>query len=395
MDVDAFALPPGELPDLAAPGAPDVARWSDGPAGLPWELATLRLVQERSATDPQLDPPRIARMLAMLETGMFDALVLTWNARCAGTPLSEHAAVAGAARTILAPFFPNAPLAAWESEAAHARILAGDAPTSVAAGLAIGREVGARTLAARADDGADATWDGSGRLEGECRWSPTPPAYRVMPLEPMWGKVRPFVLASGDAVRPPPPPACDGEEYLAQVADLYETSKRLAPEEIEIAKRWAGGPGTSTPPGQNLHLAINASLRHGESTMRHARTMAHVAAALADAGIAAWDAKYAYWADRPVHGIERLHEPGWRPLLATPPFPGYISGHSTFSGATAQVLAAFFPDEAEQCYRDAAEAAVSRYYGGIHIAADNEMGLQVGRAVGDAVLARAALDGTD
>lgn len=390
--------------------------WSEGPASRPWDEMAVALVENHSATDPKLNPPRIARMLALLETATYDALVLAWEAKychqrappsaidptleplvpvgAAPSYPSEHAVVAGAASTVLAAFFPGEPLAAAAREAAESRLWAGaNHRSDVEAGLDLGRAVAERVIAARADDGSATVWDGSGRLTGACRWTSTPPAYKPTPLEPAWGQIRPWILASGSQLRPPPPPACDGPEYLDQVQDLYEASLVLTDEQRAIAQRWAGGPGTVTPPGMNLEAALDASLAHGTSTMRHARVMAYVATAVADAGIAAWDAKFAYWSDRPIHGIARHHDPGWRPLLDTPPFPGYVSGHATFSGAGSEVLAGFFPDQAASYRAAAEEAAMSRFYGGIHIAADNDMGLVLGRGIAALALQRAASDG--
>lgn len=396
--------------------AAEARAWSDGPASAPWEALALRLVAEHGATDPTLNPPRVSRLLALLETATYDALVLAWDAKyCyqrappsavdpALAPLvpvgsapsypSEHAVAAGAASTVLAAFFPGAPLDALAAEAAESRLRAGaNYRSDVEAGLALGRAVAERALAARADDGSDRVWDGTGRSAGTCLWSPTPPAFQPAPLEPAWGQVRPWLLGAGSQLRPPPPPACDGAEYRAQVAALHAASLTLTDEQRAIALAWAGGPGTATPPGMALQMALDASRGHGLSTMRHARLTSYVATAVADAGIAAWDAKFHYWGDRPIHGVARHHDPEWRPLLATPPFPGYVSGHATFSGAASEVLAGFFPDDAPTYRAAAEEAALSRFYGGIHIDADNEAGLALGRGIAGVALARAAGDG--
>ena len=87
--------------------------------------------------------------------------------------------------------------------------------------------------------------------------------------------------------------------------------------------------------------------------------------------------------------IRRELDPSWLPYLVTPPFPGYVSGHSATSGAAATVLAALFPKRADTLRVWAQEAAVSRLYAGIHFPTDNEAGLALGRAV-----ARVALRGS-
>ena len=412
-----------ELHEMSLRRTPEQAAkaraWDEGPAGKRWTETALKFVEAYSKIDAKQNPPRISRELAILEIAMYDALVATWRAKAcyqrpppsvadpALAPLvpprsapsypSEHAAAAGAAAEVLKAFFPDPDggIDALAREAAESRLWAGaNYRSDVDAGLALGREVARRVLAARATDGHDRVWDGAGRLTGRCNWQPTAPAYVQYPAEPAWGQVRPFLLANGSQFRPPPPPACDGADYEAQTRDLYEASRVLTPRQRAIAHHWAGNPGSETPPGMNVHLALNESLAHGLSTMRSARVMSHVAAAVADAGIAAWDAKFTYWSDRPILGIRRTIDPAWSPEIATPPFPGYVSGHATFSGAATAALAGFFPDDEVLLRALGTEAAMSRFYGGIHIRADNERGLELGARIAEVALARAAADGS-
>lgn len=387
--------------------------WSDGPASLPWERLFLSLVETHSLTDAKQSPPRVARNAAILETATFDALVAAWTAKYCHLrappsamdptlrPLvdpgtapaypSEHAVAAGVASVLFAHFFPGAPAGTFDAlarEAAESRLWAGaNHRSDVEAGLALGREVARLTLERRADDGSAAVWDGTGRLGGTCAWQ------GVKPLEPLWGKVRTFVMTGGAQLRPPPPPACDGAQYLAEVEAVRQARHDLTPEQEALAQKWAGNPGSVRPPGYAMQGALAASERHDLGTIRHARMMAHVAAAVADAGIAAWDAKFTYWAHRPDQAVRRLGHEGWTPLLPTPPFPGYVSGHATFSAAGAETLAAFFPEERALFWADAEAAALSRFYGGIHVESDNLVGLELGRGIGRLAAARAASDG--
>jgi membrane-associated phospholipid phosphatase len=89
-----------------------------------------------------------------------------------------------------------------------------------------------------------------------------------------------------------------------------------------------------------------------------------------------------------VTAIRRLIDPVWLSYIVTPPFPSYVSGHSTTSGAASTVLASFFPGQAGELNAMAEQAAVSRLYGGIHFSSDNETGLELGRRIG-ALAARA------
>ena len=127
-----------------------------------------------------------------------------------------------------------------------------------------------------------------------------------------------------------------------------------------------------------MRIAIQLSNRDGLSAAEAARVFAHLGMAQADAFIAAWDAKYTYWSGRPTGLI-----PGFASTIITPNFPAYISGHATLSGASSTVLAAFFPADAARLDAQAEEAALSRLYGGIHWRSDNEVGLGVGRQIGE------------
>ncbi len=134
--------------------------------------------------------------------------------------------------------------------------------------------------------------------------------------------------------------------------------------------------------------------------------------ASADALIGCWDSKDHYYFWRPITAIREAHrgdnpgtarEPDWEPLLVTPAFPEYVSGHSTFSGAAAAVLAhAFGSDKIhftvgcdalpgvtrsyDSFRATAEEIGMSRIYGGIHFMSANRDGLAAGKAVGEYVV---------
>jgi membrane-associated phospholipid phosphatase len=169
---------------------------------------------------------------------------------------------------------------------------------------------------------------------------------------------------------------------------VVRVNDELTDDQIRIARFWADGPGTDTPPGHWMRIAIGLASRDRLSLATTARLFAHLAMAQADAFIACWDTKFTYWSGRPVGLI-----PGFASTIITPNFPSYISGHATLSGASSVVLAAFFPSDAASLLGQAEEAATSRLYGGIHWRSDNEVGLQVGRQIGDLAVARARSDG--
>ena len=109
---------------------------------------------------------------------------------------------------------------------------------------------------------------------------------------------------------------------------------------------------------------------------------------MADTFIAIWDAKYHYWTMRPVTAAKKLLGIDLKPVLLTPPFPSYPSGHAGFSACAARILSHYFPKEAEKLDAMANEAAMSRLYGGIHFRFDDTDGLALGRRVAEATLTR-------
>ena len=168
-----------------------------------------------------------------------------------------------------------------------------------------------------------------------------------------------------------------------------------------IALFWADGVGTETPPGHWNSIGQSIATAQGNTLEENARLFALLNIAMADAAICAWDAKYTFHFWRPVTAIN-FAEPGlnWMSFIVTPPFPEYVSGHSTFSGAAATVLPLFYSTEDmpfttgsdflpgvyrsfPTCLDAAEEAAVSRLYGGIHFRSANEDGLQAGISIGE------------
>jgi PAP2 superfamily len=313
------------------------------------------------------NPPRAARGLALLSVAMHEATKLPRTQR--------SAAVAGAAATVLVYLYPD-------REAAFAELLAGERPTRA---VAAGSRIGGRVVAKARTDGSDAVWYGTVPT-GPGLWVPTPPAF-APPLEPLVGNWRPWNIRSGSKFRPGPPPAIGSRRYARELREVYEVSGALTDEQKRIADVWADGPGTVTPPGHWNLIALDLIRVHRLSDRAAARVLAAMNTAQADAFIACWDAKFTYWSERPVTAIRRELDPVWLSYIVTPPFPSYVSGHSSTSGAASEVLAAYFPGRARRLRVWAGEAAVSRLYGGIHFRSDNEIGLALGRKV-----ARAALE---
>jgi PAP2 superfamily len=223
------------------------------------------------------------------------------------------------------------------------------------------------------------------------------------PLLPGWGGNRCFAIPAVAALDAPPHPEYDeapGSAFHGFAQEVYDTSRNLTDEQKLIARFWSDDPMlTPTPAGHWISIVMQIAERDAMPVEVIAATLAKLGVAQADAFISCWSTKFKYNLLRPVTYIKRHIDPKWEPLLITPPFPEYTSGHSTQSGAASTVLTSVFGDDfafEDATHEDeglpvrsfpsfaaaAEEAAVSRLYGGIHFRFGNEAGLEQGRAVG-------------
>lgn len=391
------------------------------------------------------NPNMASRGLALLHTAMADAAIAVWYSKSRykrvspdkqhgkltsissvtsqlSSYASEHAAIASAASTVLNYLYPSQLVSvngqvmtfdAAANQAALSRLWAGaNYRSDLNAGQLIGEWIGRQAVLRGITDGSSAPYTGS-IPSGPQYWVPTPPAFQANPLLPLAGRWDPWLMSAGDQFRQPAPDVYANGEFTTtfleqQVAAVKATSDSLTEDQKTIALFWADGGGTYTPPGHWTDLAVQHIVDAEWSTPRAARALALLSTAMADAAISCWDNKYAYWVLRPVTAIRSItnqpfSDPTWLPLIATPPFPSYTSGHSTFSGAAATVLEHLFPNGqvtdalgTSVSFAAAADQAKdSRLYGGIHYPMDNEMGLQCGQDIGNLAIARAQRDGAE
>jgi membrane-associated phospholipid phosphatase len=373
-----------------------------------WNAAALQAIRL-----DKTPPPMAARDLAITQLAIEQAVqdVAAIAARSPAEAAMLNSAADQAGHDALNALFPDRQAL---FDAALTASLAG-LPTGTAP--ALGRRVGSRDaalqLAARSHDGANTTVAYTPSTDVG-KWRPTPPGFAPA-LYPQWPQVTPFVLASAAQFRPPAPPSLDSPAYataLNQVETLGANDSTVrTPDQTQIALFWADNAITATPPGHWNEIAATVALQHHDGLLEDARLFAMLDVALADAGIACWDAKYAYNFWRPITAIrladqdgnpQTTADPNWTPLLATPPFPSYVSGHSTFSAAAAVVLTRFFGPQVNLAISSdalpgvarhytsfaaaAQEAGMSRIYAGIHYSFDNEQGQALGQAVGQYVV---------
>jgi hypothetical protein len=319
----------------------------------------------------------------------------------------DAAAIAAAHRTLVA-LRPDKTAAL---DAARDASLAAipDGPAKLA-GIAVGEEAADAILLLRADDGWNAVVPYTpGTDPGD--WQPAPPTFSPASL-PGWGQVTPFGLESGSQFRSPPPPALGSAKYARDYNEVMLLGRFDSPfrpqDRTDVARFYAA----ASPVVVWNSAARQVSAAQEMTLSENARIFALLGMAMADASIAVYDTKYHYNLWRPVTAIRNgdldgnkrtERDPDWLPLITTPAFPSYGSGHATLSGAARRVLEHVFgkkdheitlttpslPDVVldytafSQITDDIDDA---RIYGGIHFRFDQKAGASQGKKVGSYIL---------
>jgi len=251
------------------------------------------------------------------------------------------------------------------------------------------------------------------------RWQPTPPSY-MDGIEPHWNEIRPFLLDSAQQFKPEPHPEFSlnkGTKFYEELLEVYNVSQEITKngdesEEIAIARFWDCNPFVSvtrghfmfatkkiSPGAHWIGITKIASRKTNSDVEETVNAYTKTSIAIADAFISCWDEKYRSNLIRPETLINQTLDPDWLPILQTPPFPEYTSGHSVVSGAASVILTEIFGDDFyfeddtelpfglpirnfKSFYKASSEAAISRLYGGIHYRAAIDNGLKQGKALG-------------
>ncbi|WP_293130161.1 vanadium-dependent haloperoxidase [Microcoleus sp. bin38.metabat.b11b12b14.051] len=400
---------------------------------LDWNATALNAIQAEGKAGRGVPPTLGSRLLAITSLSVYDAVNAfdrTHNSYAVNTPApagaSREAAAAGAAHKALVALLPNQ-TALFDRQLALSLAEINDTPQAEADGVAFGNFVADTIIASRTNDGSSNNAPYVPPA-GDYVWRPkTEGPTKGVALGANWGKVKPFAIPDTAAFAPNGLDGVPGSDRFVQ--DLEEvrqlggkqttanTTVTRTPDQTEIAFFWADDrPDTFRPYGQLNQIAEEVAMREERSVPENARLFAELNVALADAAIVAWDAKYNGKVIQPRpddlitggfaanHGISgTVTDPEWEPLLnPTPPFPDYISGHSTFAGAFAGVMTNFFGENYSfsavsqempgvtrtyNSFYDAAyDDAISRVYGGIHVRESTvDDALPTGLAVGNFV----------
>ena len=246
-------------------------------------------------------------------------------------------------------------------------------------------------------------------------WKPTPPDY-MDGIEPHWSKIRTMVIDSSSQFPAPKPFKVNlkkNSPFYGQLMEVYNVTTNLSDEQVEMAKFWDCNPYVShhkghamfatkkiTPGGHWINICKIVSEKSNSNDLESIRTYALVSIALFDSFISCWDEKWKTIVVRPETLINEYIDEDWLPLLQTPPFPEYTSGHSVISRASAVILTKIFGDEFsfddtseiefglpmrsfDSFIHASDEAAISRLYGGIHYEMAISNGVTQGQEIGD------------
>lgn len=385
-----------------------------GDVVLDWNALVLDAIRVDN-TGPTLS----SRNLAILHTAVYDAVnsVLRthqpYRSQLETPPdTSAEVAAAAAAHTVALVLYP--PFKARADDLFNTFVSSQPETPSLTNSVNLGVRIGQLTLENRQADGANTQVPYIPSSEPG-QWRRTAPFFRP-PLDPHWRYVTPFCLEALEPYVPGPPPPIGSADYAAAYNEVKAIGGKVTAvrteEQSQIAVFWSDFSYTAMPPGHWHEIAATIARDRLLTLPETARLFALISVAQADAAILCWETKYRYNLWRPITAIQRGAEDGndatepdeaWSHFLNSPPFPAYTSGHSTFSKASAVVLARFLgtdaisfvarSDSLPGVFRSftslaacADEVGMSRIYGGIHYPFDNAEGKRSGAKIGEFVM---------
>lgn len=374
---------------LDSAGMQQIVYWNAGAPGYRWYSMMFHLWTHGINSEG-------ARANMLMGTAIYDATIAAWDTKYAynrtrpfvahpniklyaAKPESpsypcEHSVAAGVAVALISHFYPDVADSAkrMAEQLMASRIAAGVAfPSDTRAGFELGKRIAEKEIELTKDFIVKRQFDGK-IPQGPGLWK------GKNPMLPLAGLNKTVVLDSASQFRPGPPPdfAKEMEELKKFKHNFYSRAN---------AFHYA-----SQPTGEDLLSKKIFEYNVHSNPPRAARVYAAVNVAYYDAFTACWDAKYAYWGIRPDQ-----YDSTYKPLMPSPPFPGYPSGHAMMSGVVGELFPYFFPYDKALFLKIATEGAESRFHAGIHFRSDNDAGLELGKNVATKVIERLMADGAD
>ena len=367
------------LAKLSEASKAKIVHWNAGAPAYRWNQLAPELISW-DKVDVLLRTPA-----AWMNLAIYDATILAWKEKIKykrgrpnvldlsikpviNTPSTyaypcEHAVTAAAAATVLAYFYPEKAdsILQLAHDAAQSRVDAGvQFPSDIEAGWKLGEQVARQIIEKAKQDGSTKAWDGTVNKDPKKWTGPYPLGITLASFTPM-------IMHSPGQFRPSAPP--DFKTDMQELKSFKQNFKSRS-----LAYYWANqGPEF----WNNVVSQKIFEYRMSDDAPAVARIYAVLNTAYHDATIAIMDAKYTYWGIRP-----NQYDSTYKPIISTPPFPGYPSGHAAGADTSAAVLEYFFPADAKLFRQHAQDCADSRFYAGIHFRTDNEAGLQMGTALG-------------
>jgi membrane-associated phospholipid phosphatase len=375
--------------NLDAAAIQQIIYWNTGAPGYRWQ----EMMDKLWMTDTT-NRGFLANML--LGVAIYDATIAAWDTKYAykrprpftadnrvktyipkpETPSypCEHSVAAGVAVTIISHFFPS--LADSVNHMAEglmkSRVAAGVAfPGDTRDGFALGKRIAEREIQQTKDFAPKTAWDG--------KMPQQPGIWKgKKPMFPNASLSKTVVLDSSSQFRPGPPP--DFAKDMAEMKNYKQTFRSMSNALYYASQNFWQDQLNKKVFEHNLHL----------NPPRAARVYALAAIGMYDGFVACWDAKYTYWGIRPDQ-----YDTTFKPLVPSPPFPGYPSGHAAISSVMAELFSYFFPADKAYFRQKAKDVAESRFQAGIHFRTDNEVALEMGKKIGAAIIQKARTDGAD
>lgn len=375
--------------NLDAAGEQQIIYWNAGAPGYRWQ----ELISKVWMTDSSYNGVLVNMLLGV---ATYDATIAAWDTKYAydrprpfvadsriktfmPKPESpsypcEHSVAAGVAVTLISHFYPSL------ADSVHrmakrlmaSRIAAGAAfPSDTRAGFELGKQIAEKEIEYTRNFVPKKTdWDG--------KMPQQPGLWKGKPSSPLAGQSKTVALDSSSQFRPGSPP--DFAKDMAELKNFKQTFRSQANAFYYASQSFGDELLHKKIFEYNLHL----------NPPQAARLYAITAVGMYDGFVACWDAKYAYWGTRPDQ-----YDSTYRPLLPTPPFPGYPSGHAMLGSVIAELYAYFFPADKAYFQKKAKDGAESRFQGGIHFRTDNEVGLEMGKKVAAIIIQKVKNDGSE